>query len=136
MTKTTTKGATMRGDIIQDSFGWFFRDNGDDTYDSLSANGTPKVSADAMSGKTVVLVRNGVATGAGDRLAARVAVGMAKRYVVTIDTSRYEINHGCKPAGQGYWWFSERRDGREQQYTGKFSDAAGVLPRGEWVLLP
>lgn len=70
----------MLGDILQDQSGWFFRDNGDGTYDSLSADGTPRVDASAMRGATTVLVRSGAATGEGDRLAARVAVTLARRY--------------------------------------------------------
>ncbi len=76
----------MRGDIIQDTQGgWFYRDNGDGTADSLSDVGgaTPasatKVSLTELT-TPVTLVREGQPTGTGDRLAARVAVVMARRY--------------------------------------------------------
>lgn len=70
----------MRGDIIQDQTGWFFRDNGNGTLDSLSAKGSPTVTTKAIKGQSVVLVRDNTPTGNGDRLAARVAVTLARRY--------------------------------------------------------
>jgi hypothetical protein len=71
----------MRGDIVQDQIGWFFRDNGDGTMDDLSGNAkVQKVTAEAAKGQPVVLVRNGKATGSGDVLASRVAVKLAERY--------------------------------------------------------
>lgn len=71
----------MVGDILHDATGWFFRDNGDGTYDNLSADGAPRVDASALRGAPIVLVRNGTPTGDGDPLAARVAVVLARRYV-------------------------------------------------------
>jgi hypothetical protein len=71
----------MRGDIIQDQFGWFFRDNGDGTLDDLSKpskNGTPKITF--VEGPTQILIRDNKPTGAGDRLAVRVATTLARRY--------------------------------------------------------
>lgn len=72
--------------ILQDTAnGWFYRDNGDGTFDSLSDEGgaTPttarKVTGDAIR-KPVTLVQDGVPTGLGDALATRVAVVMARRY--------------------------------------------------------
>lgn len=76
----------MTGDIIQDvQGGWFYRDNGDGTLDSLSDVGgaTPatavKVKADALA-RPVTLIADGQPTGAGDPLATRVAGVMARRY--------------------------------------------------------
>lgn len=80
----------MRGDIVQNKAGWFFRDNGDGTFDSLSqttstydpANRTNTLASPTVTvvDQPVVLVRNGAVTGEGDRLAVRVAVVMARRY--------------------------------------------------------
>ncbi len=68
----------MIGDIIQDQQGgWFYRDNGDGTLVNLSESGKA-TSADLR--QPIVLVRNGQPTGNGDRLAARVAAVMARRY--------------------------------------------------------
>lgn len=76
----------MIGDIIQDQHGgWLYRDNGDGTLDSLSDVGgeTPATAGKAALTDLrtpVVLVRDGQPTGDGDRLAARVATVMARRY--------------------------------------------------------
>jgi hypothetical protein len=80
----------MRGDISQDAKGHFFRDNGDGTSDALSlttstydkASKTSTLSAPKVTAvdSPVVLVRDGAPTGAGDKLAARIAVGLARRY--------------------------------------------------------
>lgn len=69
----------MLGDILQGQFGHFFRDNADGTCDALSSDGTPKVDTSTI-GATATLVRDGKPTGEGDRLAARVAVVLARRY--------------------------------------------------------
>lgn len=76
----------MTGDIIQDvQGGWFYRDNGDGTLDSLSDVGgaTPstalKVRPNAIA-QPVTLITAGRPTGAGDPLATRVAGIMARRY--------------------------------------------------------
>lgn len=66
------------GDIVQDHFGWFFRVNAGGTADQLSASGTVQSAA---IDRPIVLVRDGAATTAGDPLATRVAVVMARRYV-------------------------------------------------------
>lgn len=76
----------MTGDIIQDQHGgWFYRDNGDGTADSLSDVGgeapatAPKVTLVDLR-QPVLLVRNGRPTGDGDPVASRVATVMARRY--------------------------------------------------------
>lgn len=79
----------MQGDITQDQWGWFYRDNGDGTHDSLSAEtATPtnlvKVTRGDIPGHLVVLVRHNQLTGAGDPLAARLALQvLARRYTTT-----------------------------------------------------
>jgi hypothetical protein len=76
----------MIGDIVQDQQGgWFYRDNGDGTLDSLSDRGgeSPAAASKAAIGdltRPVVLVRDGQPTGDGDPLARRVAAVMARRY--------------------------------------------------------
>lgn len=74
------------GDVVQDqASGWFYRCNGDGSYDSLSDVGghrpatAVKVGADAIA-RPVRLVRDGAATGDGDPLAVRMALVMARRY--------------------------------------------------------
>lgn len=76
----------MIGDIIQDQQdGWFYRDNGDGTFDDLSETNypdgqrPPRVSPSRVR-VPIVLVRDGQPTGNGDRMMARVAVTMASRY--------------------------------------------------------
>lgn len=70
---------TQLGDIVQDQQGgWFYRDNGDGTYDNLSYVGDKATLADLR--KPLVLVSDGVATGHGDALATRVALVLARRY--------------------------------------------------------
>jgi hypothetical protein len=75
----------MRGDIIHDQRGWFYRDNGNHTADVLSAEGgaspttAQKLPVTSITAP-VVLVRNDAPTGNGDKLAARVAVVLARRY--------------------------------------------------------
>ncbi len=83
---TPTEESDMTGDIIQDlQGGWFYRDNGDGTLDSLSDVGgespasAPKTDFEALA-QPVVLVRGGQPTGGGDPLARRVATVMARRY--------------------------------------------------------
>jgi hypothetical protein len=68
----------MRGDIAQDRWGGFFRDNGDGSYDALS-EGDRALKVNTVD-RPVVLVRDGAATGDGDPLAARVAVALARQY--------------------------------------------------------
>jgi hypothetical protein len=79
----------MQGDIIQDRRdGWFYRDNGDGTLDSLSGEGdssgaTAKKVARAAIRLPVVLFSGGEATQLGDPLATRVAVVLARRTLRT-----------------------------------------------------
>jgi hypothetical protein len=76
----------MLGDIIQDQAnGWFYRDNGDGTYDDLSETNIPdsapppRVNPNRVR-KPILLVRDGKPTGDGDPMMTRVATVMARRY--------------------------------------------------------
>ena len=67
---------TNTGCILIDRTGWFWHTAPDGTRTCLSSarvNASPK-------GALTTLVRNGQATGNGDSLATRVAVGLARRY--------------------------------------------------------
>ena len=68
---------TNTGDIVQDRTGWFFHVNADGALECLSS---ARVTA-RPKGALTTLVRNGQATGLGDPLASRVAIGLARRYV-------------------------------------------------------
>jgi hypothetical protein len=75
----------MIGDILQSRFGWFFRDNGDGTFASLSnptshIDGVFTYSTVTEVEDPMVLVRDGQLTGDGDRLAARVAMTLNARF--------------------------------------------------------
>lgn len=69
----------MTGDIIQDRYGWFYRDNGNGTADNLSAKQGGTIQTGTILQPTV-LVRDDTATGNGDRLASGIALMLAKRY--------------------------------------------------------
>lgn len=73
----------MLGDVIQSKIGWFYRDNGDSTFDSMSeldeTTGTPLVTAAAIQQPATVIVRSGVPTGDGDPHAARLAAFLVKK---------------------------------------------------------
>lgn len=69
----------MTGDMIQDRWGSFFRNNGNgtaDCFDTMPATTVPVTSID--DGR--LLIRDGQPTGLGDRMAVRVADMLAKRY--------------------------------------------------------
>lgn len=76
----------MRNDMIQNSRGgWFYRDRGDGTADSLSemtdSGVTPIVPISEIPGAATVLVRDRKLTGNGDLPAARLALFLLnKRY--------------------------------------------------------
>jgi len=81
----------MYGDITQDHVGgWFYRDNGDGTFKSLSdgrrngeTTGSPwtyrTVTRDTLR-RPVVLIRNGQPTGHGDPTATKVAAVLHRRF--------------------------------------------------------
>jgi hypothetical protein len=69
----------MIGDILQDRYGWFFRDNGDGSADDLSGpRGGTVPTADIDT--PVVLVRNGAPVPTSNLMASRVAVVLSRRY--------------------------------------------------------
>ena len=68
----------MYGGILQDRWGWFFRNNGDGTFDSFGEADHP-VKVTTIE-RPVVVFSNGVVTGRGDPLASRVAALLASRY--------------------------------------------------------
>ena len=75
----------MLGDMIQDRWGWHFRDNGDGSADSLSAprgdNDPVPLVPVAEIEAPVVLLRNGEPTGDGADLSTRLALFLhRKRY--------------------------------------------------------
>lgn len=76
----------MRGDIIQDKFGWYFSDKGDGTAYALSEEGgsdpstARTIATAAIEQPSRVLVRNGAITGEGGNLAARAAMICARNF--------------------------------------------------------